>query len=554
MAQNRLRYERDGGHWMPAVWLRVRHGLRQDWRTPAGLMLVVALMGAVVLVSLAGARRTDTAVSRFLAYAGVTQGQVSASPAVMRRVAALPSVAWSQRGSLILAVPYVRGRPQSQVLPWAILDRPPQSRPIIVAGRLADSSQPGQAMINESAARAMHIGVGAVIALRGYRPSQAEQVFSGAYVPPRVGLPSVRVVGILRLPRDLATNADVPADVSYQGNGAVYLNAAFYQAVHRKVASDLGLAFQLRRGDAGLPAFEAQVRAISHGRAQVDPGSDDTVAAAAAQRGTTLQALALALFGALVAVALLVIVAQGLSRLAWASSTDFTALRALGCSRGQLFAMALVPAALISAGGMALAVPAAWALSGLTPIGLARQAEVSPGLEFNAAILLGGAAVLAAALTARAAVTAWRVARLRAAPGLAGGGGPRPGSRASRWAARRQLPAPVVAGLRLAFEPGQGAAAVPVRPAVTGIAVSLTAVTAALVFGTSLAQPDHGPAGHRLGVDRRGRQPAFRRRQRGDRARPAQRSRRHRLYRDHAGRDQDRWPGSPAGRFRCCTR
>ena len=472
---------------MPAVWLRVRRGLRQDWRTPAGLMLVVALMGAVVLVSLAGARRTDTAVSRFLAYAGVTQGSVSASPAVMRRVAALPSVAWSQRGSLILAVTYVHGRPQGQVLPWAILDRPPQSRPIIVAGRLADSSQPGQAMINESAARAMHIGVGSVIALRGYRPSQAKQVFTGAYVPPRVGLPSVRVVGILRLPRDLATNADVPADVSYQGNGAVYLNAAYYRAVHRKVASDIGLAFALRRGDAGLPAFEAQVRAISHGRAQVDPGSDDTVAAAAAERGTTLQALALALFGALVAVALLVIVAQGLSRLAWASSTDFTVLRALGCSRGQLFAMALAPGALISAGGMALAVPAAWALSGLTPIGLARQAEVSPGLEFNAAILLGGAALLSAALTARAAVTAWRVARLRAAPGLAGGAGPRPGSWAGRWAARRQLPAPVVAGLRLAFEPGQGAAAVPVRPAVTGIAVSLTAVTAALVFGTSLA-------------------------------------------------------------------
>src|SRR5256885_14035841 len=108
------------GHWMQAVWLRVRRGFRRDWRTPAGLMLVVALIGAVVLVSLAGARRTDTAVSRFLAYAGVTHGQVSASPVVLRRVAALPSVAWSQRGSLILAVPYVRGRPQSQVLPWAI--------------------------------------------------------------------------------------------------------------------------------------------------------------------------------------------------------------------------------------------------------------------------------------------------------------------------------------------------------------------------------------------------------------------------------------------------
>jgi len=99
-------------------------------------MLVVALMGAVALVSLAGARRTDTAVSRFMAHAGV-QGQVSASPAVLRRVAALPSVAWTQRGTLIFAVPYAHGRPQGQVLPWAILDHPPQFRPIIVAGRMA---------------------------------------------------------------------------------------------------------------------------------------------------------------------------------------------------------------------------------------------------------------------------------------------------------------------------------------------------------------------------------------------------------------------------------
>ena len=180
---------------MPAVWLRVCHGLRLDWRTPAGLMLVVAVMGAVALVSLAGARRTGTAVSRFMTYAGA-QGTVAASPAVMRRVAALPSVTWAQRGTLIFGVPYAHGRPQGQVLPWAVLDHPPQFRPIIVAGRMADLSRPGQAMINESAAKALHVGVGSVIALRGYRPSQARQVLTGANVPPRVRLPLVRVVGI----------------------------------------------------------------------------------------------------------------------------------------------------------------------------------------------------------------------------------------------------------------------------------------------------------------------------------------------------------------------
>src|SRR6266699_425599 len=50
------------------------------------------LMGAVVLVALAGARRTDTAVSRFLQYAGPTEGEVDhASPRTMDKIAACPA-------------------------------------------------------------------------------------------------------------------------------------------------------------------------------------------------------------------------------------------------------------------------------------------------------------------------------------------------------------------------------------------------------------------------------------------------------------------------------
>ena len=56
--------------------------------------------------------------------------------------------------------------------------------------------------------------------------------------------------------------------------------------------------------------------------------------------------------------------------------------------------MALVPAALIAAAGMALAIPAAYALSVFTPVGLARRAEISPGLSFDAPVLLGGALLL----------------------------------------------------------------------------------------------------------------------------------------------------------------
>ena len=65
---------------MRAVWLRVRAGLRQDWRSPLVLALITGLMGALVLVSLAGARRTDTAVPRFLAWSGPDRGAGGRGP------------------------------------------------------------------------------------------------------------------------------------------------------------------------------------------------------------------------------------------------------------------------------------------------------------------------------------------------------------------------------------------------------------------------------------------------------------------------------------------
>lgn len=206
------------GDRMWAVWLRVRAGLRQDWRGPVVLALITGLMGAVVLVALAGARRTDTAVSRFLQYAGPTEGEVDADPATMDKIAALPSVAYSGRGALMFAVPVTGGGRAasviSQVGTWALIDLPPQVRVIIVAGRRAVSSRASEVMINETAARILKARVGSVIHLRGYRRDQAQQVLKGAAPPAGVGLPAVRVVGIIRRPTDLTENPGAPTDVT----------------------------------------------------------------------------------------------------------------------------------------------------------------------------------------------------------------------------------------------------------------------------------------------------------------------------------------------------
>ena len=60
-------------------------------------------MGSVVLVALAGASRTATAVSRFVQYAGPTEAQVVADPGTMDRIAALPGVAYSSLDAFMLA-------------------------------------------------------------------------------------------------------------------------------------------------------------------------------------------------------------------------------------------------------------------------------------------------------------------------------------------------------------------------------------------------------------------------------------------------------------------
>src|SRR5262245_1263419 len=474
---------------MWAVWLRVRAGLRQDWRGVVALRLIAALIGGVALAALAGARRTDTAVSRFLQFAGPTEGQVAADPRTMDRIAALPGVASTGRGGMMLAIPVTAsGRlaaAPGQVLTWALIRIPPQARAIIVAGRRAVPSRMTEVMINETAARILGAGVGSVIRLRGYRPDQADQVLRGAALPPPVALPAVRVVGVIRTPTDLTENPDAPTDVTFIGTGGIYVTAAFYHRFAASVESQMGLTFHLKSGAAGLAAFEAEVKRVAGNHAQIQTGSDDAIAAASARRGTSLQALALVLFGVIVALVMVVAVAQSLARRAYTTSDDFPVLRALGASDWQLFAVALAPGALVAVGGMVLAVPVAHGLSALTPIGLARRAEVSPGFSFNAAILLGGAAVFALLLAGWAAITALRAVRIHASFSAAGTAGRR--SRVAGWMARKGFPPTAVSGVRLAFEPGRDYTAVPVRSAIAGMAVALAAVMAALVFGSSLA-------------------------------------------------------------------
>jgi hypothetical protein len=121
------------------------------------------------------------------------------------------------------------------------------------------------------------------------------------------------------------------------------------------------------------------------------------------------------------------------------------------------------------------------------PIGPARLAEPDPGIDVNLPMLGAGFALIALAPLAVLGGSAWRTVRQAAGPA----GAAEPASASSRPSGLRRAlyrAGSVTGGLgaAMAFEPGRGRTAVPVRSALAGSVIALAALTAAAVFGASL--------------------------------------------------------------------
>ena len=95
------------------------------------------------------------------------------------------------------------------------------------------------------------------------------------------------------------------------------------------------------------------------------------------RRAIALETAALLAFATLLALAGLLLVGQALGRQVVLESTEYPTLRALGMTRSQLVGTAVVRTALVGTAAAALAMAVAVALSPLTPIGVARRAELT---------------------------------------------------------------------------------------------------------------------------------------------------------------------------------
>ena len=471
---------------MGSVWLGLRSDVRLRWRTLVGLAVLLGLIGGVVLAAAAGARRTDTAYPRLLRWADAAQVLVfptGTSPGgFSRALRHLPQVASMSTASLYqMVIPLRHGLPQTPVNAFSSPDGTlgvSADRVKIVQGRMFNPRARGEAVIDPQLASLEHLGPGGTLHLLGV-PNN-----------PRTGSPEVRLAVPLAFRVSAIAVFDtqvVPATSTNSGPTAL-LSPSFS---HMRAAGSFFYAEQagvrLRPGTS-MAAFLRAASTLAKrypatGSLFAVNLADEVTATARAVRP---QAVALAVFAGLAGLIALAVIGQLLSRQLILDAAEFPILRVLGMTRARLATLSLARMAVVTVAGGVFAVAVAIAASPLMPIGAARLAEPDPGIEVNLAVLGAGFAAIAVLPLALLAPVAWRAAAR--AWGPLGVAELEIATRVSRLGSALGRAGSVTGGIgaRMAFEPGHGRTAVPVRSALVGTTVAVAAMVAALVFGTSL--------------------------------------------------------------------
>jgi hypothetical protein len=460
------------------------------------LVLLVAIAGGAVLAAAAGARRTSSAYPRFLRASHASDLLVSpagiGTAGFYSALARQPGVALVARGIGLNVQP----ADEAGRLDWAATTEAPAGRvlgndldaPRVLAGRLPRLDRAGEIAVDQIAAAALHLRVGSTLAMDALSNAglPGSGTGPGSAVPPRSL--RERVVGIVvtRSSVDPVTDIDkvafilaTPALAHQLGPGYWAFDGAFVKLKPGTTAGQVSREAQALARQ--IPATQGQVYV-----------ADESAQVATIERGIRPEAIALAIFALALACTALLIVGQAAARLLLAAGVDNPVLAALGMTRGQLVAAALIEVVVAGTAGAILAAGVAVAASPLMPIGAARLAEPDPGVSADWLVLSAGAVIIVVLLAARTLWPAWRLASVRGtAAREAAGPGRR--SRLAGWLAGAGAPVTMTAGARLAMEPGRGRTAVPVRAALAGTTLSVLAVTAAFTFGANLLHLVHSP-------------------------------------------------------------
>ena len=466
---------------MTTVWYWFVRSLRARARAYAGVAVLLALLGGLTLASFAGARRTASAYPRFREAGRALDVQVNSgdfeaqNPEVAGQMPGVTATA--SYAAFLAGIVHPDGTPDLES-PLAEVAGSldglyfTHDRFAVTEGRMPDPSRVDEVAINEHATVGFRLGQRLDIGV--FDPAFEDAVYSDS-PPPPVDRLQVTIVGIGLFPDE------VVQDDTDRLARALFTPA--FSARERQWVTYVWTGATVEGGAPGVDRFKkAYVAALPEGA----PASFRETATVVDRTQEAVRPLAFALgvFGALAAVATLLLVGQAVVRLLRSDRDDLATLRAMGAPPG-LVSMLSVPGVAASVGAGALgAMAVAAVLSPFAPIGPLRKVEVDGGLAFDWTVLLLGGLGFALVLAGIGLVTG-----LRQAPH-------RRQARARLEASRRStvagtvsaagLPLPAVTGMRLALESGAGRTAVPARAALGGAVVAVVALVAALVFGTSL--------------------------------------------------------------------
>ncbi len=460
--------------------------IRRRWRSVVALTLLVGAVGAVVLATAAGARRSDSALPRFNAYSRSSDVEISVGFPTRKQLESFRRTPGVARFAVVRAFGLmIDDNPDLAIAAPAdsvmgnLVDR---SR--LMHGRRSDPSAPDEITIGEGLAAKTHLRVGSHLDGRSFTQAQITKGFSGGNPGPPAG-PRIRlrVVGIDRRPLDLGVRA--------LAGGVALLTPGFAD----KYQGRIGLYTNVLRvktvaGTADVPRAVAAARKL-WGDAytfQVQPLGIETEGAHSAIDVLTA---ALWIFAGVAALAGAVAIGIVLTRDVARASVDQSTLRGLGVTRGQRGVASSARALVVAGGGALLAGAGAVAASPLLPLGVARRADPDVGLHADWLVLAIGVTLISVVVLVVAFVAAWRATRVLSPDRIMRSR--RRTSPVVEAAARLGMPPPATNGLRMALEAGRGESAIPIRSAFAGAVFGIAGITAVLVFAASLAHLDRTP-------------------------------------------------------------
>ena len=353
-----------------------------------------------------------------------------------------------------------------------------QDKVTVTDGRMADPDRPNELMLSAEGASALGLRVGDILPVGIYTNAQTQLPdFGTARVKP-FKIIDEKVVGIAIFNTSVVEDQ---VDESNQPNNL--FTPALTHRLLKCCVNYTETSVQVKGGTRDVATVEAE---IAHLLPKGFPSFGDPQPAllAKAQRSIEPEAIALGVFGGIVALAALFIAAQVIGRQLRSGAEEREILRSLGAEPMTTSTVGLMGVGGAVVVGALLAGAVAVALSPLAPLGPVRPFYPDRGVDFDWTVLGSGIVVLVVVLGATAVAIGFGAAPHRRGR-LAPSGLDHP-SRVVAAVAAAGLSASALTGVRFALESGSGRRSVPVRSAILGTALAMIVLVGTVTFGASL--------------------------------------------------------------------